>query len=658
MAETQLSLNDALQLAAKQYEAGNSSGTTYLCQQILAVEPRQADAMHLLGLLAERAGDLASAIEHVRRAISIDPKFVAAHFSLGRMYEAVRDLPNAIDCFRQVTLLDPTDAVAWHALGIALRKSRKNAQAINAFQKAIAIDPKYAEPHNELGIALMEAGHVDLAKTEFIRAVEIDPKNPLFQISVSNWFQRQGMPAAATFGYSETIKQFPGCAAAYSARAAALTEHKLYAEALLDHRKAVELAPLDAKVHLEMSKALSAIGDIEGAEACCRRALELDPNSPYAWECLGTAMQTNGRFPEAAIAFQKSLDMQPDAFVAMAFGAMIQRADRDDIERATTMRDDPKLSPYEKVSAGFALGKMLDEAERYDDAFAAYAQANALCKKLSEDHGQRFDIGELREKVDAAIDTFTPDFFRERSGWGEPSQLPVFIVGMPRSGTSLVEQIASSHSKVFGAGERFDVSMLHSRLASTERGDSPQSWTRPEIAAEAQSHLRNLARLGASAERVIDKMPGNLIDLGLIAMLFPQARIIICERDARDTCLSCYFQQFAKHHVLFSYDLADCGRQFNEYERLTAHWRTAFPLRMLCMNYEELVADLQGQSRRLIDFLNLPWEPACLRFHENQRPVLTRSVWQVRQPIFTRSVGRWKHYEKHLAPLLGVLDEK
>ncbi len=180
-------------------------------------------------------------------------------------------------------------------------------------------------------------------------------------------------------------------------------------------------------------------------------------------------------------------------------------------------------------------------------------------------------------------------------------------------------------------------------------------WHAEAVSQAAAAYLERMRALGGSAARVTDKMPGNVLQLGLIAVLFPAARVILCRRDPRDTCLSCYFQWFPSRGLLYTYDLADCSRQYLETERLIAHWRAVLPLRMLEIQYEELVADQEGQSRRLIEFLGLPWDPACLRFHQTRRTVATASVWQVRQPIYTRSVGRWRHYQRHLGPLLDVV---
>jgi hypothetical protein len=221
---------------------------------------------------------------------------------------------------------------------------------------------------------------------------------------------------------------------------------------------------------------------------------------------------------------------------------------------------------------------------------------------------------------------------------------------MPRSGTSLVEQIAASHSSVFGAGERKDIGELASQV-----GEATHDWRCDTVRRVADAHLQRLGALGGGAVRVIDKLPDNVFMLGVIATLFPSARIIFCSRDPLDVGLSCYFQRFSEGQLMFSYSLADCGVRHRETERLMAHWLDALPLRILDISYERLVADLEGESRRLIDFLGLDWQARCLTFYKVQRTVQTASSWQVRQPLYASSVRRWRHYERHLEPLFAAL---
>jgi hypothetical protein len=297
---------------------------------------------------------------------------------------------------------------------------------------------------------------------------------------------------------------------------------------------------------------------------------------------------------------------------------------------------------------------MLDRAGAYDAAFAAFDAANRLIRAQWQESGQAFNPAAMRRYVDWAIESFSPELFAATRDWGDPSELPVFIVGMPRSGTSLTEQIAASHPQVFGAGERKDISDVVRDLNGGERHLPPLSWSREAVRGAALAQIERLRERGGDAVRVIDKMPDNARLLGQIAMLLPRARIIVCRRDPRDVCLSCHFQQFADG-LSWSTDQTELAERTRQIDRLLAHWLCVVPNPILEVHYEALVGNLEAESRRLIDFLGLEWDPACLAFHETERPVMTASVWQVRQPLYSSSVGRWRNYRRHLGPLLQGL---
>ncbi|HEX3994240.1 MAG TPA: sulfotransferase, partial [Acetobacteraceae bacterium] len=306
-------------------------------------------------------------------------------------------------------------------------------------------------------------------------------------------------------------------------------------------------------------------------------------------------------------------------------------------------------------SAGFARGRECDRHGDYNAAFAAYSLANLLSRERRRAEGHGFSEAELRDLVDWLTTAIGPRMFAATAGWGNPSELPVFVVGMPRSGTTLVEQIAASHPRVFGAGERMDITGILTALSGEYTAGSPVEWDQAAVRRETTAHLLRLRDLGDTATRVIDKLPDNIFSLGQIAVLFPGARVIVCRRDPRDVCLSCFFQSFADDTMMWTDDLAGCGIRARETERLLDHWRKVLPLRILEVQYETLVANLEAESRRLIDFLGLEWDPVCLSFHETERTVLTASHWQVRQPLYDSSVGRWRHYQQHLEPLLKEL---
>jgi hypothetical protein len=300
---------------------------------------------------------------------------------------------------------------------------------------------------------------------------------------------------------------------------------------------------------------------------------------------------------------------------------------------------------------------MLDTEGHVDEAFERFAAANALVVASQTAPGQRFDAAAFEAIIDRLIDQTTPAFLAGAAAWGNPSELPVFIVGMPRSGSTLVEQIAASHSLVAGMGESKALGQAIETTTQQFAPLAPGSWD-PETARTLAD--RHLAALAAGARRglirVTDKTLDNVLHLGLIAALFPRARVIVCRRDLRDVCLSCYFHQFADQ-VSYAYDLVACARRAQAIDRLIAHWRAVLPLRMHEVTYEDLVARPTEETWRLIDFLGLEREAACLEPHRTERAVTTSSVWQVRQPIHANAVGRWRLYRRHLTDLLDVLGD-
>ncbi len=679
------SVDQALQNAVQHHQAGRLQQAEALYRQILSTDPRQPDALHLLGVLAGQSGNLGAAVELIRRSIQVRPGSDEAHRNLARILADQGRLPEAVSQYRIAVQLSPHNPQNWFALGISLRMQKQAEEAITAFERVIKLDPSHGEAYSELGavlgeqgrrdesfaaiskavslrpqsadahsnlaVALAAQGNLDTAEECYRKAISLEPKSALHRVSLGNLHARKNDNALAMQAYSEALLIAPDSVPAYAARGMLLGELDHFEEALGDHRRSLELDPQNVDALLSFANTLRRMGKLTDAEDCCRRALQVDQRSSGAWECLGRVLQAVGRFREAAESFRQSLALKPNPVVYMLLSGIARQIDDAEEQELRTLLARPDLPPADRVSAGFALGKALDQSDRFDEAFEQFSAANLLYKQLMAAQGERFDADDLRRTVNDAVQNMNPDFFKARHDWGESADLPVFIVGMPRSGTTLVEQIASSHSKVFGAGELNDFSKYSTVFGS----GSSATWDRRAILDSAKQHLHRLSNLADGAARVIDKMPGNLLHLGLIATFFPKARVIFCQRDPRDNCLSCFFQLFSKNHILFSYDLVDCAAQYLEQERLTTHWSHVLPLRMLTVQYEDLVADLEGQSRRIIDFLGLDWEPACLDFYKTERPVMTASVWQVRQPIYTKSVGRWKHYEKHLGPLLNAL---
>ena len=380
----------------------------------------------------------------------------------------------------------------------------------------------------------------------------------------------------------------------------------------------------NANVHGELARLLLLSGKMDAALEHFRSAFDHDPSNPKNLHGL-LQLDNQAITPEV----MKTIEAQLD------------RVD---------------LSLDRRSSFYFALGAIHDQAGRYDEAFSNYAVAN-LAKPMSYDHEQ------FTSFVTDTIYTFTPELFKRHEHAGIDSSQPVFIVGMPRSGTTLVEQILASHSAVHAAGETSDVENLVKSLAITaDQGASYPRIIDQVSAAEILSMGNTLQalmndRVPADVARVTDKMPVNFLYLGLIALLFPKAHIIHCRRNPLDTCLSCYFQNFSGNHPYAS-DLQNLGQYYRQYQRLMAHWYDVLSVRVHTVDYEQLVAEPETTSRGLLNHVGLEWQDSCLQFHRTQRTVQTASLVQVRRPLYRTSVARWRHYEKYLQPLKAVLGQE
>jgi tetratricopeptide (TPR) repeat protein len=606
------------------HQAGRLDRAEALYRRALAKDPDQADALHLLGVVAYQCGRIGSAIELIERALPALPDLPDAHLNYGN----------------------------------ALRDAGRAAQAVESYRRAVALRPDYGMAHSNLARVLVEQHAYAAGLESARRAIELIPDFLGAWVNCAGALLGLERYAEAEAPLRRALELMPERAETHSDLGAVLTKLLRLDEALACHRQAIALNPDDAAIRYALGATLYRAEDLPGSEASFRRALALAPNFARPWHGLGNVLRTLGRFEEAQSCFRRALELDPNLPDVHRSLAVIgqQAGDDAELQILQAVLADPERPASNRIAAGFALGTLLDNADRYDEAFPFFAEANALYRRQQADAGERFDPEALRRDVDGLIGQCTPALFSAMAGWGNLSQTPVFIVGMPRSGTSLVEQIAASHSRVFGAGERRELSRISDALAAHNRGKPVAQWDAASARRLADEHVAHLGALGGGAARVIDKMPDNVFTLWLIAALFPAARIVLCQRDPRDICLSCYFHWFAEGN-LFAYDLVDCGLRAIEVERIATHWLRVLPLEMLAIDYEELVEDPEGESRRLIEFLGLDWEPACLDFHRTERPVFTASSWQVRQPLFTRSAGRWRHYERHLSPLLQVLAE-
>ncbi|RWP23048.1 MAG: sulfotransferase family protein [Mesorhizobium sp.] len=456
----------------------------------------------------------------------------------------------------------------------------------------------------------------------FARAVGEEPKNPYYHLSLGEAYVKVSEYSPAIKHMQYALELQPGLIEALCALGRTYTAFDKPDMALPLYEKALKINRDHPKVRAGLASALSGLGRMDEAAAYLKQAIARRIGVPAAYNDL---VQT------------RSFTEEPE-------------------ELQSILRElgNPKLGSEGAQQLHHAAGKVLNDLKRYDEAFDHF-------NKAKQASGQRFDIDLYRRWVDSMIETFTPDFLADRAGYGNPSEAPVFVVGMPRSGTTLTEQICASHPDVHGAGELSKLSRVANAigLKTLSAGDLSQpitSITEDLSRTLAEEHLSYLRERAPSALRVVDKTPHNFELIGVIGLLFPNARIIHCRRDAIDNCVSCFVLNFSEAHS-YNTDLTTLGLYYREYDRLMRHWNDVFPGLIFENRYEKLVDDQEAQSRRLIDYLGLPWDDACLRFFDRDGSVNTPSRWQVRQPIYKSSVKRWKNYENEIQPLIQSLGD-
>jgi tetratricopeptide (TPR) repeat protein len=484
--------------------------------------------------------------------------------------------------------------------------------------------------------------------------------------------------------YRHALKLAPGEPDLLNGLGASLLKTGLYREAEQHLRQAVAANRDGVEAHCNLGTLLRLVGNIDESEQELRRALKLRPNyiaarSSLGWTLivlgrfrdararfekvlkaapqhadalfgLGQIAKTEGRFTEAESFFRRALDVDPGltgAFAALATLRKMTAADADWLKRARELRAEFRLSPMDEAELLFSIGKYHDDVGEFDEAFKSYQSANELMKTASAPYNRKGrDVF-----VDDLIRAYSKDTMATIVEVGADSNKPVFVLGMPRSGTSLTDQILASHPSIKSAGElEFWYNAVGEHYVKTRTGVL-DATTRKKA---AEDYLRLLHTRAGEGSRLIDKTPVNSDFIGIIYSVFPNARFIYLERDPIDTCLSCYFQNFVAS-MSYCKDLSDLAHYYKAHRRLMKHWQSVLPPEsMLVVPYEGLVADQQEWTRKMLDFLGLEWDDRCLSFHETERPVNTASTWQVRQKIYTRSVGRWQSYKKFVGPLKAL----
>jgi tetratricopeptide (TPR) repeat protein len=688
-----MGIEQAVATAYSHWNAGQVNQAELLCQKVLVVWPAHSDALHLLGLMSHNWGNLDLAIDYLRKACE-SPRAPATYCSnLAEMCRQKGLLSEGEIAARRAVTMDPMLVGGWNNLGIILQEEGKLVEALACLQRVVSLKPDYAEAYNNLGNTYKKLGQLDKAQPCYMRALELSPEYPEAHSNLSNLLKEWGQLDRALEEARRAIEINPRLSDAYinaaaveiarlrhddamrwlnalltfaptnplalAAKVGVLNKLDLNDEALVVAHQAVMSAPESGDAYDALGKSLQALGRNDEALAAFEKAIGLKSTTPeQGYLSKGMLLMEINRTDEARAAYASALEVNPRSATAYFNSADLKTFKKDDPEIA---RMEKLLAPNEiqsfndRMALHFTLAKAWLDTGDAERGFAALNEGNRLKRSTLS-----YDATNTRKWVDTIAKAFPAEFFKSHAGSGVDSTMPLFIIGMPRSGTTLIEQILAAHPKVHGAGELSAMRRIVAGLRTPDGQFMPypegvSSITAGMIKQVGELYVTQIKKISQSCEHIVDKMPANFVYAGLISLAMPQARIIHCRRDPVDTCLSCYTKLFTAEQN-FSYDLKELGQFYNAYHEIMKHWRQMLPAdRFIEVDYEAVVDDLETEARRLVQFCGLQWNDACLEFYRGNRTVRTASVNQVRQPIYKRSVGRWKKYAFYLKPLLQEL---
>jgi tetratricopeptide (TPR) repeat protein len=690
--ESLFEANQLLALAFRFYDGGNFVQAEELLRQILQAAPKYAPALHLLGVIAHQSGQtelgaqlllqaveiapneaqfhsnlgemcrilkrLDEAVAHGEKAVALAPGLATAHSNLGIACYDKGDLDRARACQQRALTIDPNLPAALNNLGSILRDRKDRQAAIECYRKALAAAPGYAESASNLGSVLTETDRPEEALEVLLPLVQSNPDYAEAHCNIATAFLALEQLDKADFGFKRALALKAAYPEACIGLARVLQEQGDLPAAEAMAQRALAMAPLKAEVHSLLGGIYGESGYTEKARDAYARALELDPVLFSACLGRGHLLMENGDLKAAEVDFRRALSLDESNLGARLALAQVKKVEEGDANMAALIAEAAGAATLPDTKAlplHFALGKCYEDTKQYELAFRHYQEGCRLKRKRV---AYSADDTELTARN--IQEYFSAEQVARLRGAGCNSQLPIFVLGMPRSGTTLTETIIASHPMVYGAGELPDLLEIASAPRGGEAAGYPlnlKGVTQAELKIMGERYASTLQARAPGSPRITDKMPANFNFLGLIHLMLPGAKIVHVRRNPVDTCLSCYMQLFNKSQYQ-SYDLVEIGRYYRSYAQLMDHWRKVLPAGAFYeIRYEALVADPEGQARALLEYCGLEWDDACLDFHKTARNVRTASVTQVRQPMYKTSVEKWRLYERHLGPLLAALGD-
>jgi tetratricopeptide (TPR) repeat protein len=685
----------AIEMAGKLFSEGKYRQAERVCRQIIDSRPGQADAHNILGVTLNALGDGKEAVASIKRAIKLAPNAPSYHANLGEVLRQLGRVDEAGIALREAVKLDPKNAQALNNLGIIHYEKKQYQDAVDCYQAALKARPRMAEAFNNLGNALRQTGDPDGAMQAYQDALTMREIYPEAYNNLGTLLKEDKQPDEAEHALKKAIAQSPNYVEAHNNLAALYYSQNKDVDALRTLSEVLKIAPRNATSLLLTARIQLRRNNFKATEQAARMVIADEPDNADALTVLGQLLHETDRYEEAITVLEDALARVPDNAEARNFYGValksVGRLDeaREHILKALKLNDnmygayanlndlvdfakeddlfnrmevifeaakDPEADQF--IPLHFAFAKALDDRGEHVRALEHYITGGRLKRaQLSYVESETFDF------FDGIKKAFPKEVFANRKFAGIDDERPVFIVGMPRSGSTLVEQILASHPDVYGAGEVKYLSralgQLRDRFPSLPRYPQMMNKIGPaQLEMVANNYLGAITAGVGDSKRITDKLLTNYFFVGLIHLLFPKAKIIHTMRDPVDTCLSGFTKLF-KDDMPHSYDLNELGRYYGQYRSLMEHWTKVLPKGVLTtVAYEDVVSDTEKAAKKLIEFLGLEWDKVCLDFHKSDRPVKTASVAQVRKPIYNTAVKRWKKYGPGLQPLVDAIEGK
>ena len=619
-------------------------------RKAIKLKPNFAEVHNQLSIIQKTLGKFDEARISIEKAIELKPNYTEAYVNLGVILKDLGKFEEAVVNFNKLIELKPDYYESYYNLGNTLYTLGRLEEAKKNHRKALELKPNFAEGHNNLGNLLLELNKIDDAEKSYKKAIELEPDFMQAHCNLGNLLQTKKKFKEADASYQIAIKLKPDYAEPYDNLGTALYNLGRLEEAKKNHRKAIELKPDFAAAHNNLGITLQELGKLDEAEASYRQAIDLKPNFAEAHYNLGGTLQELGKLDEAEASYRQAIELKPNFAEAHRALTSMKKFDARD-EQYSKMQElylDENISEDQSCHINFGLAKACEDLGNFGQAYAHYGEGNVLRKKLLN-----YDINE-------DVELFTQIKFnypRIANNSLEPDKLsknlmPIFIVGMPRSGTTLVEQIISSHSKVTGAGELSFAAQFGAAIATgfSEATDEALLNFR-------EKYLIKLQNVANGNLIVTDKMPLNFRFIGLLATAFPEAKIVNVKRNPAAVCWGNYKQYFKSKSIGYCYGLDDVVAYYVLYQNLLKFWEMKLPSRIYNLDYELLTTNQDDETKKLIQNLDLDWESKCLSPQNNRRSVATASNMQVRQKIYQGSSEQWRKYEPFLNGAFDYLED-